>query len=103
MIDKMGHTWSGGSPNGSYTDPLGPNATEIIWDFFSKHQQQSAEKLIETPVELPGNPPVQTPTKTAAELPIESSVKTSSELTFKPQDESPSESPKKNFFSTLLS
>jgi poly(hydroxyalkanoate) depolymerase family esterase len=111
MIDKMGHTWSGGSPNGSYTDPLGPNATEIIWDFFSKHQQQSAEKLIETPakklisapVELPVNPPVQTPTKTAAELPIESSVKTSSELTFKPQDESPSESPKKNFFSTLLS
>jgi poly(hydroxyalkanoate) depolymerase family esterase len=111
MIDKMGHTWSGGSPNGSYTDPSGPNATEIIWNFFSKHQQQPEEKLIETPakktvsalVELPVNPPVQTPTETAAELPIESSVKTSIELTVKPQDESPRESPKKNFFSILLS
>ncbi|MCQ6275444.1 PHB depolymerase family esterase [Bacillus sp. V3B] len=111
MIDKMGHTWSGGSLNGSYTDPSGPNATEIIWNFFSKHQQQPEEKLIETlakkpisaPVELPVNQPVQTPTETAAELPIESSVKTSIELTVKPQDESPSESPKKNFFSILLS
>ncbi|MDR7079779.1 poly(hydroxyalkanoate) depolymerase family esterase [Neobacillus niacini] len=111
MIDKMGHTWSGGRPNGSYTDPSGPNATEIIWDFFSKHQQQPEEKLIEIPakkpssalVELPVNPPVQTPTETAAELPIESSVKTSIELTVKPQDESPSKSPKKNFFSILLS
>ena len=139
MIDKMGHTWSGGSPNGSYTDPSGPNATEIIWNFFSKHQQQPEEKLIETPakkpipapVELllhpldkspaespvntpvqlpvnvlvpsPVNPPVQTPTETAAELPVVSSVKTSIELTVKPQDESPSETPKKNFFSILLS
>ena len=34
MIDQMGHAWSGGSPNGSYTDPSGPNATEIIWNFF---------------------------------------------------------------------
>ena len=48
MIDKMGHTWSGGSPNGSYTDPSGPNATEILWRFFSKQQQQPEEKLIET-------------------------------------------------------
>ena len=48
MIDKMGHTWSGGSPNGSYTDPSGPNATEIIWNFLSKQQQQPEEKLIET-------------------------------------------------------
>ena len=52
MIDKMGHTWSGGSPNGSYTDPSGPNATEIIWNFFSKHQQQPEEKLIETSAKI---------------------------------------------------
>jgi poly(hydroxyalkanoate) depolymerase family esterase len=107
MIDNMGHTWSGGSPNGSYTEPSAPNATEIIWNFFSKHHQQPEEKLIEipankpilAPVELPVNPPVQTPTETAAELPIESSVKTSIKLTVKPQDESP----KKNFLSILLS
>jgi poly(hydroxyalkanoate) depolymerase family esterase len=43
MIDQMGHTWSGGNPNGSYTDPSGPNATEIIWKFFVKHQQKEAK------------------------------------------------------------
>ena len=44
MIDKMGHTWSGGSPNGSYTDPSGPNATEIIWNFFSKQSTTARRK-----------------------------------------------------------
>lgn len=44
MIDKMGHVWSGGSPNGSYTDPLGPNATEIIWRFFSNQPLPNTEK-----------------------------------------------------------
>ena len=58
MIDKMGHAWSGGSPNGSYTDPSGPNATEIIWGFFSKHQQQSEEKLIKTSVKNSISAPV---------------------------------------------
>jgi poly(hydroxyalkanoate) depolymerase family esterase len=36
MIDRMGHTWPGGSPAGSYTDPLGPDATTILWGFFKK-------------------------------------------------------------------
>ena len=49
MIDQMGHAWSGGSSNGSYTDPLGPNATEIIWNFFTKHHQHTVENLVETP------------------------------------------------------
>lgn len=48
MIDQMGHTWSGGSSNGSYTDPSGPNATEIIWNFFTKHHQRPVENLDET-------------------------------------------------------
>ncbi|WP_408010330.1 alpha/beta hydrolase family esterase [Pseudalkalibacillus sp. A8] len=37
MIDRMGHTWSGGSPDGSYSDPLGPDASSIIWDFLTRH------------------------------------------------------------------
>jgi poly(hydroxyalkanoate) depolymerase family esterase len=36
LVHNMAHTWSGGSENGKYTDPLGPDATEIIWNFFEK-------------------------------------------------------------------
>jgi poly(hydroxyalkanoate) depolymerase family esterase len=34
-IDGLGHAWSGGAAGGSFTDPLGPSATEAICSFFS--------------------------------------------------------------------
>ncbi|PGA21558.1 poly(3-hydroxybutyrate) depolymerase [Priestia aryabhattai] len=37
MIEGMGHAWSGGSTSGSYTDPKGPNATKLSWNFFENH------------------------------------------------------------------
>ncbi|WP_243555726.1 extracellular catalytic domain type 1 short-chain-length polyhydroxyalkanoate depolymerase [Priestia megaterium] len=37
MIEGMGHAWSGGSTSGSYTDPKGPNATKLSWNFFKSH------------------------------------------------------------------
>jgi poly(hydroxyalkanoate) depolymerase family esterase len=37
IVDTMTHRWSGGSPNGSYTDPKGPSATGEMVRFFGEH------------------------------------------------------------------
>lgn len=36
-VRDLGHAWSGGNSAEPYNDPAGPDATELMWQFFARH------------------------------------------------------------------
>jgi poly(hydroxyalkanoate) depolymerase family esterase len=45
-IDLLGHAWSGGEGSLAFTAPEGPDATLLMWNFFSRQQRQQKKPAV---------------------------------------------------------
>ena len=41
-IEAMGHAWPGGAPGRPFSDPDGPDASRLIWEFFAGHPKPAS-------------------------------------------------------------
>lgn len=40
MVDTLGHAWSGGDSSTQYFDSKGPDASQLMWNFFESHTKR---------------------------------------------------------------
>ena len=45
VVEGMDHAWSGGDPKHPFNDPKGPDASLMIWEFFSAHSRKDSVGL----------------------------------------------------------
>lgn len=41
VVHEMSHAWSGGAEGGSFADPKGPDASALLWKFFSANRRSA--------------------------------------------------------------
>ncbi|MFD1563210.1 alpha/beta hydrolase family esterase [Haloarchaeobius amylolyticus] len=58
LVDGMGHAWAGGSPDGRFTAPEGPDASRLLWQFVSEYEQSALETAADARWTLPVVGPV---------------------------------------------
>lgn len=46
LVEGLGHAWSGGALDGSYSDPRGPRASTEMWKFFAPHRSTTSAAVI---------------------------------------------------------
>lgn len=46
LVDELQHAWSGGNDAGSYVDSNGPDATQLMWEYFEDNPLERDEQTI---------------------------------------------------------
>ncbi len=68
IVQGMGHAWSGGSSAGSFSDPRGPDATALSWEFFRAHPMPTTMPPFDGGTDGGGPVDMRTPSDLAADL-----------------------------------